>query len=52
MNTEIKQFEEILEEVDTCNTYFSNHVGSHNQDYIRKGLIILQAIVILGILFI
>jgi len=41
-----------LKHMNTCNTYFSNHVGNHMEEYIRKGIIILQAVIILMILFI
>ncbi len=41
-----------LRHMDSCNKYFSNHVGSHTEDYVRKGIIILQMVAMLTILFI
>lgn len=40
----------IIEEVDNCNDYFCNHVGNHKEEHVRKGIIILQVIAIIGIL--
>lgn len=52
MNIQSKKLNTMIEEVDTCNTYFTNHVSSHDNDYIRKVFIILVTIITIGILFV
>lgn len=52
MNTQSKKLNAMINEVEDCNTYFTNHVGSHDNDYIRKTFIILVVIATIGILFI
>lgn len=46
MNEHNKNLDFTLEEIDNCNDYFCNHVGLHKEGKIRKGIIIVQAIVI------
>lgn len=50
MNKHTENLNSIIEEVDSCNNYFDNHVSIHNNDYIRKGIFVLQALAIVGIL--
>lgn len=47
-----KKLNSNIRKMDSCNKYFSNHVGNHAEEYVRKGIIILQIVVILSILFI
>ena len=50
MNKQIENLDMMIQEVDSCNNYFNNHVSSHDNDYIRKVLIILVVIVSVAII--
>ena len=52
MNKQIKNLNTMIEEVETCNTYFNNHVSLHDNDYIRKVFIVLVIIGTLGLLLV
>jgi hypothetical protein len=50
MNEQIKILDVALEDVDTCNTCITNHVGTHGKDYVRKGcafLVVLATLLLL-----
>lgn len=47
---QIENLDLMIQEVDNCNNYFTNHVSSHDNDYIRKVLIILAVIVSVAII--
>ena len=40
-----KNIESILQDIDSCNTYFSNHVGIHDEEMIRRGILIVLNVV-------
>ena len=50
MNEHNKNLDFALDEVNDCNGYFCNHVGQHKEAKIRKGIIIVQILAIIGIL--
>ena len=47
---QIENLDTMIQEVDNCNNYFSNHVSCHDNDYIRKVFIVLVAIVSMAII--
>ena len=49
---QIKNLDLMIQEVDKCNNYFTNHVGSHDNDYIRKVFIIVAVIVSMAIILV
>jgi len=51
-NQQSENLNSMIQEVDTCNNYFTNHVSLHDNDYIRKVFIILVAIVSMAIILI
>lgn len=40
----------LIKDVEMCNKYFSNHVGKHGEDMLRKGILLLQLAIVLAIL--
>lgn len=52
MNKQIEKLNTMINEFEDCNTYFTNHVSSHDNDYIRKIFIILVVVITIGILLV
>jgi len=46
----IKNLEVIINDINDYNTHFCNHVGQHKEEYFRRGILILQAVVILTLM--
>ena len=46
-----KDLNKIIKEIEAYNTHFCNHVGQHTEGYIIRGVVILQAVLIVAVIF-
>ena len=51
LKTHNKYLKNIVKEIEAYNTHFCNHVGQHTEEYIRRGVFVLQAVLLMAVIF-
>jgi len=46
-----KKLDLMVNDIEAYNKHFCNHVGQHTEEYIRRGAIILQVVLIMAVIF-